>query len=139
LAKIFRRFRSESDGQDLIEYALLTGAISFAALAMIGNVAASVRGQFGQINEQVTSIGAPPGGPSVPHSGASPASSSETRTASEHWQRGRSAKRATVPEEAAPEAETTGLLVHEKGAASVEDAEEGCLVLGAECPPTSDR
>jgi len=46
----------EESGQDLIEYALLAGFISLAAVAAIGTVGTGVNGVYGDIATEVGQI-----------------------------------------------------------------------------------
>ena len=49
-------FGSDTRGQDLIEYALLAGFISLAAVTMIINVGTGVNGVWGNVDTQVQAI-----------------------------------------------------------------------------------
>lgn len=52
---LFNRFVREDAGQDLIEYALLAGFISLAAVTIINTIGGSLNTLYGKVNDQVTS------------------------------------------------------------------------------------
>ena len=56
MTRLLKRFVSQDDGQDLIEYALLAGFISLVAVTMITNVGSGVNGVYSSINTQVAAI-----------------------------------------------------------------------------------
>lgn len=51
--ELLKKFWKEEQGQDLIEYALLAGFISLAAVAAITNVGIALNGGYGAIEGQV--------------------------------------------------------------------------------------
>ena len=55
-----RRLVVEEDGQDLIEYALLTGAIGFAAVVGIGLIGAAINTVYTSWDGGVNSLWVPP-------------------------------------------------------------------------------
>ena len=55
MSRIFKRFRGEESGQDLIEYALLAFLIACGAAASIGRVAAGIVPAFSNIALQFNS------------------------------------------------------------------------------------
>ena len=62
----------DEGGQDLIEYALLAGFLSFVAVAAIANVGAGVNTVYGSIDTQVQAIpGAGDGASGQPQAGPS--------------------------------------------------------------------
>ena len=50
------RLFSETDGQDLIEYALLAGFISLVSLTWLINLGSTTNGLYGNLNSTVGSI-----------------------------------------------------------------------------------
>ena len=54
--KLFMQFVRNTEGQDLIEYALLAGFISLVAVVAITNVGTGVNAVYGNINAQVAAI-----------------------------------------------------------------------------------
>jgi pilus assembly protein Flp/PilA len=50
------QFVSGEEGADLIEYALLAGLISLAAVAALGTVGTSISGLFGKISTKLNAI-----------------------------------------------------------------------------------
>jgi len=65
---VLRRLWKRTEGQDLIEYALLVGIISVGLIAMIGALGTSVTQMYATTSAALT---AAPAGPSTP--GGSPA------------------------------------------------------------------
>ena len=57
--KLFKNFVQDESGQDLIEYALLTGFISLVAVVAITNVGTGVNTVYGNIDGQVQAIPSP--------------------------------------------------------------------------------
>jgi pilus assembly protein Flp/PilA len=53
------QFVSSEEGADLIEYALLAGLISLAAVAALGTVGTSISGLFGKISTKLNGITIP--------------------------------------------------------------------------------
>ena len=53
------RFIEDEGGADLIEYALLAGLISLAAVAALGIVGTSITGLFGKISTKLNGINVP--------------------------------------------------------------------------------
>jgi pilus assembly protein Flp/PilA len=53
------RFINDEGGADLIEYALLAGLISLAAVATLGVVGTSITGLFGKISTKLNGINIP--------------------------------------------------------------------------------
>jgi pilus assembly protein Flp/PilA len=53
------RFINDEGGADLIEYALLAGLISLAAVATLGIVGTSITGLFGKISTKLNGINIP--------------------------------------------------------------------------------
>ena len=62
MKNLFRCFVIGTEGQDLIEYALLAGFISLVAVTMITNVGVGVNGVYSNINGQVALIPGAVGG-----------------------------------------------------------------------------
>ena len=52
-------FVSSEEGADLIEYALLAGLISLAAVTALGTVGTSISGLFGKISTKLNGITIP--------------------------------------------------------------------------------
>lgn len=50
------RLFSETDGQDLIEYALLAGFISLVSLTWLINLGSTTNGLYGNLNSTVNAI-----------------------------------------------------------------------------------
>ncbi|HWW82597.1 MAG TPA: Flp family type IVb pilin [Vicinamibacterales bacterium] len=50
MASLLSKFRSDESGQDLIEYGLLVGVITVAAIAAIGLISTKVSGYFTNLN-----------------------------------------------------------------------------------------
>jgi len=50
-----RRFWRETEGQDLIEYALMAGFVALAAAALMPNVTSSISTIFSKINSLLSS------------------------------------------------------------------------------------
>ena len=46
---MIHRFICETDGQDLIEYAVLTAFIALAVIAVLGSIALSISNAFGRL------------------------------------------------------------------------------------------
>jgi pilus assembly protein Flp/PilA len=55
MKKFFLRFIQETEGQDLIEYALLAGIIAIGAVTIMGGVSSAINGQFTNISTTVGS------------------------------------------------------------------------------------
>jgi pilus assembly protein Flp/PilA len=53
------QFVSSEEGADLIEYALLAGLISLAAVTALGTVGTSISGLFGKISTKLNGITIP--------------------------------------------------------------------------------
>ena len=53
------RFVNDDQGADLIEYALLAGLISLAAVTALGTVGTSITGLFGKISTKLNGITIP--------------------------------------------------------------------------------
>jgi pilus assembly protein Flp/PilA len=51
-----KRFANDDQGADLIEYALLAGLISLAAVTALGTVGTSITGLFTKINTKLSAI-----------------------------------------------------------------------------------
>ena len=63
LPPLLARFRRESSGQDLIEYALLAAMIVLAAVFSLNTLSAAIRGRYTTVASQLDSgTAAPPGG-----------------------------------------------------------------------------
>jgi pilus assembly protein Flp/PilA len=56
---IIKRFMHADEGADLIEYALLAGLISLAAVATLTTVGTSITGLFGRIKQKLDTIAVP--------------------------------------------------------------------------------
>ena len=56
---IIKRFINDDQGADLIEYALLAGLISLAAVATLGIVGTSITGLFTSISNSLNAITIP--------------------------------------------------------------------------------
>jgi len=56
MRKLWNKFVHETEGQDLIEYALLAGFISLVAVLAITNVGVGVNNVYNGINTQVRAI-----------------------------------------------------------------------------------
>ena len=56
---IIKRFMHADEGADLIEYALLAGLISLAAVATLTTVGTSITGLFGRIKTKLDGITVP--------------------------------------------------------------------------------
>ena len=56
---IIKRFISDDAGADLIEYALLAGLISLAAVGTLTSVGGSISGLFGRVKTKLDSITVP--------------------------------------------------------------------------------
>jgi pilus assembly protein Flp/PilA len=54
-----RQFVNDDQGADLIEYALLAGLISLAAVTALGTVGTSITGLFGKISTKLNGITVP--------------------------------------------------------------------------------
>jgi pilus assembly protein Flp/PilA len=50
------RFAKDEQGADLIEYALLAGLISLAAVTALGTVGTSISGLFDKINTKLSGV-----------------------------------------------------------------------------------
>ena len=59
-ASTLRRLIAEESGQDLIEYALLTGAIGFAGVAGISLIGAAINAVYSSWNTGVNTLWEPP-------------------------------------------------------------------------------
>ena len=57
--KTFAHFLKDDRGADLIEYALLAGLISLAAVTALGTVGTSITGLFGKISAKLDGISLP--------------------------------------------------------------------------------
>ena len=53
MKKFFARFINETEGQDLIEYALLAGIIAIGAVTIMTNVSTALNGQFSNISSAI--------------------------------------------------------------------------------------
>lgn len=53
---LLKKFWNEEDGQDLIEYALLAGALSLFTVAAVNAVGTSLRGAYGKVEDNVTAL-----------------------------------------------------------------------------------
>jgi len=58
LAPILRKLWKETEGQDLIEYALMAGFVALAAAALMPNVTSSISTIFSKINSLLSSAAA---------------------------------------------------------------------------------
>ena len=58
MKSLVNRLIRETEGQDLIEYALLAGFISLAAVLAITNVGVGVNGVWGNVDTQVDNAAA---------------------------------------------------------------------------------
>jgi len=54
-----RQFLHDDNGADLIEYALLAGLVSLAAVGTLTNVGTSITGLFGKIKTKLDGITVP--------------------------------------------------------------------------------
>jgi Flp pilus assembly pilin Flp len=54
--KLFHRLYREDDGQDLVEYALLTGAIGFAGVAGMNLLGIAINAVYGSWDTGVNSL-----------------------------------------------------------------------------------
>jgi pilus assembly protein Flp/PilA len=57
--KTIRQFFTGEEGADLIEYALLAGLISLAAVTALGTVGTSITGLFGKISTKLDGVTVP--------------------------------------------------------------------------------
>jgi pilus assembly protein Flp/PilA len=57
--RIIKQFINDDGGADLIEYALLAGLISLAAVAALGTVGTSITGLFNKISTKLDGITVP--------------------------------------------------------------------------------
>ena len=64
--KLLKKFVVEEDGQDLIEYALLTGAVGFAGVVGINAIGAAINVAYGSWDTGVNSLWQPPPPQSAP-------------------------------------------------------------------------
>lgn len=55
MTECMRRFWRETEGQDLIEYALMAGFVALAAAALMPNVTSSISTIFSKINSLLSS------------------------------------------------------------------------------------
>ena len=55
---LLARLVRTTSGQDLIEYALIAGAISLTSLAGINALGQALRGEFNRIGQEVNAVGA---------------------------------------------------------------------------------
>jgi pilus assembly protein Flp/PilA len=55
MKKLFTRFVHETEGQDLIEYALLAAIIALGVTAAMGGVKTALSGQFNAISSSIAS------------------------------------------------------------------------------------
>lgn len=55
MTHVMRRFWKETEGQDLIEYALMAGFVALAAAALMPNVTSSISTIFSKINSLLSS------------------------------------------------------------------------------------
>lgn len=55
MTHVMRRFWRETEGQDLIEYALMAGFVALAAAALMPNVTSSISTIFSKINSLLSS------------------------------------------------------------------------------------
>ena len=55
---LLSRLVRQTSGQDLIEYALIAGAISLTSLAGINALGQALRGEFNRIGQEVNAVGA---------------------------------------------------------------------------------
>jgi pilus assembly protein Flp/PilA len=55
MTRLLRRFWRETEGQDLIEYALMAGFVALAAAALMPNVTSSISTIFSKINSLLSS------------------------------------------------------------------------------------
>jgi Flp pilus assembly pilin Flp len=53
MKKLFARFVGETEGQDLIEYALLAAIIALGATVAMGSLRTAINGQFTAISSSV--------------------------------------------------------------------------------------
>ncbi len=58
MSRLLRRLFAETEGQDLIEYALLAAFISLIAIAAIGSVGTSLNSVWGNVDNQVAAAAA---------------------------------------------------------------------------------
>lgn len=54
MTHLMRRFWKETEGQDLIEYALMAGFVALAAAALMPNVTSAISTIFSKINSLLT-------------------------------------------------------------------------------------
>ena len=59
MRRLLITFFSGSDGQDLIEYALLAGLISLMAVTAVLNVGGGVNGVWGGVDTQMQAVPSP--------------------------------------------------------------------------------
>lgn len=62
MTRMLTRLIHETDGQDLIEYALLAGFISLSAVLAITNVGGGIGRVWGDVDTQMTAASASTGG-----------------------------------------------------------------------------
>jgi pilus assembly protein Flp/PilA len=58
MKSIANRFLSDEQGQDLVEYALITAAVALALISVVNNLATGIASLYSSITGDLTSIGA---------------------------------------------------------------------------------
>ncbi len=58
MKRLMRNFWRETEGQDLIEYALMAGFVALAAAALMPNVTSSISTIFSKINSLLSTAAA---------------------------------------------------------------------------------
>jgi len=59
MRKILTRFWKETEGQDLVEYALIVAAIALGMILVVKNVAAAINSLYESITQGMAAIGTP--------------------------------------------------------------------------------
>jgi len=59
MKKFLARFWKETEGQDLVEYALIVAAIALGMILVVKNVAAAINSLYESITQGMAAIGTP--------------------------------------------------------------------------------
>ena len=59
MRKFLTRFWKETEGQDLVEYALIVAAIALGMILVVKNVAAAINSLYESITQGMAAIGTP--------------------------------------------------------------------------------
>ena len=59
MKKFIARFWKETEGQDLVEYALIVAAIALGMILVVKNVAAAINSLYESITQGMAAIGTP--------------------------------------------------------------------------------